>query len=253
MSNTPNPARSRHRANSRSHGGASAMALLLLLPLGACGVNRTIAPPVSAYDYRDRHPVTIADADQSIDLFPSPSGARLDTTTAGRVREFASRYRRFGHGQISILVPVGGRNESGARLGIDEIRRALYDAGVDGGVYVGSYPVADPTLAAPIRMTFRGLKAKVMNRCGDWPDDLASGTSLEGWRNQSYWNFGCATQSTLSAQIDDPRDLVTPRGEAPGDIEMRMRAIGKVRQGEDPTTKWTQKALGISSVGGGGN
>ena len=80
-------------------------------------------------------------------------------------------------------------------------------------------------------------------RCGEWPEDLASASSLEGWDNQTYWNFGCANQTTLSAQIDDPRDLVAPRGQSPLDIESRMRAIGNVRKGADPSTEWSVKGL----------
>ena len=84
--------------------------------------------------------------------------------------------------------------------------------------------------------------AKVKGPCGEWPDDLASGGSLDGWQNTTYWNFGCANQATLAAQIADPRDLVEPRGETPGDVETRMRAIQKVRQGADPGTGWAAKA-----------
>ena len=36
----------------------------------------------------------------------------------------------------------------------------------------------------------------------------------------------------------DPRDVATPRGETPPDVEMRIRAIGHVRKGDDPGTKW---------------
>jgi pilus assembly protein CpaD len=90
----------------------------------------------------------------------------------------------------------------------------------------------------------------VANKCGEWPQDLASGSSFDGWRNESYWNFGCATQSTLSAQIDDPRDLASPRGEQPSDIEMRMRPIRKLREGVDPSTNWRLQGTTISGVGG---
>ena len=117
-------------------------------------------------------------------------------------------------------------------------------------VYVGAYPVRDPALAAPVRLSFTGVKAEVAGRCGEWPDDLASGASLDGWQNRAFWNFGCANQATLSAQIADPRDLLSPRGETPQDIETRMRAINKVRAGSDPSTGWVTKSGAISGVGG---
>jgi len=231
--------------------GAALLALLLAAPLGACGVNRTLPPPDVAYDFRDRHPVALADVDHTIDVFPSGKGPRLDTATSTRISEFVNRYQRLGHGQITLLAPTGGAAGVVSRVGVDQVRQALAAAGVTGGIYVGTYPVADPTLAAPIRLSFRGVKAKVQGRCGEWPEDLASGSSLEGWQNQTYWNFGCANQATLSAQVEDPRDLATPRGQTAGDIEMRMRAIGQVRKGEDPTTKWDTKGANISTVGGG--
>ena len=70
-------------------------------------------------------------------------------------------------------------------------------------------------------------------------------------KNQSYPNFGCATQSALAAQIDDPRDLVQARGSTPPDETMRLRAIQKVRQGEDPGTNWKTTTTTIGTVGGG--
>lgn len=227
----------------------SAICMAALLPLAGCGVNRALPPPATAHDYRDRHPVVLADATTSIDVFPSQ---RLDYATVGRIRTFVERYRRLGHGQITMLTPVGVRNVAAARAGSEQLRRLLGEAGLKGEVYVGTYPVTDPDLAAPVRLSFQGVKAKVADRCGEWPSDLASASSLQGWENDSYWNFGCASQATLSAQIDDPRDLATPRGEGPADVEMRMRAIGNVRKGTDPSTQWSVKGTNISSVGGGG-
>lgn len=228
-----------------------ALSATMLFTLTACGVNRVLPPPAVAYDYHDRHPVVIADAPISIDIFPSPGSARLDSRTVARIREFVTDYRRFGRGQITLLAPNSGPNAARSRVGVQQVRQALSAEGVNGGVYVGSYPVGDPSLAAPLRLSFVGIKAKVAGRCGEWPADLASGTSMEGWQNMTYWNFGCANQATLAAQVADPRDLVTPRAEDPGDIEMRMRAIGKVRTGDDPSTKWQEKAGSISTVGGG--
>jgi pilus assembly protein CpaD len=227
-----------------------ALSATLILPLAACGVNRVLPPPVVAYDYHDRHQVVVADAPISIDIFPNGGASHLDSRTVSRIREFVNDYHRFGHGQITLLAPKSGPSVANARAGVEQVRRALAAAGLKNSLYVGTYPVGDPSLAAPLRLSFIGIKAKVAGRCGEWPNDLASGSSLEGWQNMSYWNFGCANQATLSAQVADPRDLVTPRAQDPSDIEMRMRAIGKVRKGTDPTTLWRTKATSISNVGG---
>ena len=79
-----------------------------------------------------------------------------------------------------------------------------------------------PTRRRPIRVVVPGPEGRGRRRrCGRWPDDLASGSSLEGWKNEPYANFGCATQSTLAAQVDDPRDLVQARALGPSDVAMR--------------------------------
>jgi pilus assembly protein CpaD len=228
---------------------ASLFALAMAAPLGACGVNRTLPPPAMAADYHERHPIVLADSTYTLDAFPPSIGATLDTPTALRIHEFAERYRNLGRGPMTVLTPIGGPSGSVTRSGVDSVRAALAASGVR-NLYMSTYPATSPELASPIRLVFRGVKAKVANRCGDWPTDLAGASGLEDWKNTSYWNFGCANQTTLAAQIADPRDLVAPRGESPSDIEMRMRAIGNVRKGEQPDTKWSTHAASISSVGG---
>jgi pilus assembly protein CpaD len=116
---------------------------------------------------------------------------------------------------------------------------------------VGSYAEADPTRASPVRLVFEGLKATTPGQCGVWPSDLASGASIETWKNDPYPNFGCATQATLAAQVADPRDLVQSRASGPGDVTMRLRAIGDVRDGLDPGTAWKTKITAIGQVGQG--
>jgi pilus assembly protein CpaD len=225
-------------------------AALLVGPLGACGVQRTLPPPVTPYDYHDRHPVTLSDAPQVLDVFPSTIRGRIDPKTQGRIDEFVARYKELGHGQVTMLTPVGSPAAAATAAEASAVRRALASAGLSGNIMMGTYPVSDPTLAAPVRLSFQSIKAKVPDRCGQWPRDLASGSSLDGWQNESYWNFGCASQSTLSAQVADPRDLANPRGSTMSDIEIRMRSINKMRQGQDPSTLWRLKASDISSVGG---
>jgi pilus assembly protein CpaD len=111
------------------------------------------------------------------------------------------------------------------------------------------FPVG-PYLAAPVRLSFLGLKAKVADRCGQWPRDLAIGSgALVDWSNKPYWNFGCAYQSAFAAQVADPRDLVAPQGETPADTAMRTRAIESLRNGQDPDTNWKLVNSDISKVG----
>jgi pilus assembly protein CpaD len=228
----------------------AAALLVLVTPLAGCGMNKVYAPADPGYDYRDRHPVVLAEAQTSVELLPQTAGGALDAETRRRLLDFVAQYRRFGHGMITMLAPSGGSDPRGARRSVELIRGFLDREGLGATVYVGSYSVRDPALAAPVRLSFTGVKAEVAGRCGEWPDDLASGASLDGWQNRAFWNFGCANQATLSAQLADPRDLLSPRGETPQDIETRMRAINKVRAGADPSTGWVTKSGAISGVGG---
>jgi pilus assembly protein CpaD len=132
---------------------------------------------------------------------------------------------------------------------IEAVRRALAIGGAAVPLQISSYPVVNHDLASPIRLSFVALKAKVADPCGQWPSDLASGSSVQGWENKLYWNFGCSYQSMIAEQVADPRDLVGPRAEDPADTQMRSRGISDLRKGTDPTTDWKTKNTSISTIG----
>jgi pilus assembly protein CpaD len=224
--------------------------LLVVAPLGACGVDRVATASITPEDYRVRHPLVLTHQDITLDIFPQ--GPALDPASRARIKEFAATYKNVGEGPLSILLPQGTDHDEIARHALDAIRKAIVAGGVTSAVSVGVYPVPNPALASPVRISFVGLKAAVASRCGEWPDDLASGALSQGWENHPYWNQGCAYQTAFAAQVADPRDLVSPRAEQPSDVEMRTRAIGHVRQGQDPGTNWTIKNTTIGQ-GTGGN
>lgn len=235
--------------NLRRPGGGALLALGLCaaaLSLSGClsGVQYASDNQLTATDYHERHPIVLAKSANILDLFPV--GGRIDELSADKVKAFAERYRTFGSGEVTILTPAG--DVASARV-VPAIRRQLYANGLRGYVAVGSYPIQDRRLASPVRLMFQGLKAQVADKCGQWPTDLASGSSIEGWKNDSYPNFGCATQSALAAQIDDPRDLVQARATTPPDETMRLRAIQQVRKGADPGTDWKTQLTTIGTVG----
>jgi pilus assembly protein CpaD len=101
-----------------------------------------------------------------------------------------------------------------------------------------------------MRLSFFGLKATVADRCGQWPRDLGIGSgAAEDWSNKPYWNFGCAFQTALAAQVADPRDLVSHQAETPGDTELRTGAIKSLRELQDHGTNWKLQNSSISSIG----
>jgi pilus assembly protein CpaD len=223
----------------------AALLVAATVSLGGCGVNYASNDSVPPGDYHDRYPIVLAQAPTALDVFPT--GGALDAQSIASIHAFAQRYRAFGAGRIAILAPAGERGRDAHA--IDQIRSALAGAGLRGYVEVGAYREADPTRASPVRLVFQGLKATVAQRCGVWPDDLASGASIDGWKNTPYANFGCATQATLAAQVADPRDLAETRASEPGDVTMRLRAIGDVRNGADPGTTWKTTITTIGQIG----
>jgi pilus assembly protein CpaD len=216
--------------------------------LSGCGVPYASSDPGFPGGFEQRHPIVVAAALTSIDLYPV--GGALDERSMANIRGFVERYRRYGSGAMTIQTPAGTNANS---IAVHEVRSALLAAGLKGRVAVGAYLPRNDGAAPPVRVSFTGLKAIVPTKCGEWPEDLASGSSVEGWKNEPYSNFGCATQSTIAAQVDDPRDFVQPRALGPSDVDMRTRAIEAVRAGQDPGTQWKDTVLdpiGGSQLGG---
>ena len=229
---------------------AATLAVLLVVPLAGCGTTDRIVPvSTTADDYHVRHPLLITEGKTSIDVFPSMGQGHLDSHTAKQIYAFAQQYHDTGRGPVLVVLPRGGHGGDYHAL-VAQIRSTLSAGGARGSVEVTTYPVADPGLAAPIRLSFAGIKARVGDQCGQWPSDLGSGSSIDGWENKTYWNFGCATQQMIAAQTSDPRDLVTPRGEETTDTMIRSRDIESIRKGSDPATSWQVRNSAIGSVGG---
>jgi pilus assembly protein CpaD len=204
--------------------------------LSGCGTQYASSDPAFPGDFQERHPIVVAAAPTSIDLYPV--GGALDQRSRANIRAFVERYQRYGEaGTIKIQTPAGTNPHL---IAVYEVRRALLAEGVKGRIGVGTYLPSNDGAAPLVRVSFIGLKAIVRTQCGQWPEDLASGSSVEGWKNEPYSNFGCATQSMIAAQVDDPRDFVQPHALGPSDVAMRTRAIEDVRDGKDPRTQWSQ-------------
>jgi pilus assembly protein CpaD len=86
--------------------------------------------------------------------------------------------------------------------------------------------------------------------CGLWPHDIGPTLDREHNENLEYWNFGCATQRNLAASVENPADLVQPRGEVPAYTPRRTAVGEKYRQGSSPATQYVNPDKGkISEVG----
>jgi pilus assembly protein CpaD len=233
--------------------GSVAATLAVAMVLGACARKAEVTGSLAPIDVRERHPIVLRDAPRSLDVFVGRAGGRLDARQAEDVAEFAQEYRRSGRGGLVAEVPTGTRRELAAHDTLDAVRAALARAGVSGAsLSVRTYPVNDPGLASPIRLTFASLQASLPHACGQWPEDLGASDIKSSANNTPYWNFGCSSQAALAAQVADPIDLVRARSEGRPDIAKRMGAIAKIRQGKDPSTEYRQATPQINSTVGGG-
>lgn len=224
-------------------------AALIGLALPACkhrSVDVTASTPA---DYRERHPIVLSEAPRSIEIYPAAN--RLNPRQADDLAAFAAEYRQHGRSQIIAEVPSHDGRGGHGHHGLHVVRQGLARHGVAASlVSVRSYAADDPMVAAPIRLSFAKLQARVATQCGLWPEDLGTSNYRFSAQNRSYHNFGCATQNNFAAFVADPLDLQRARPEGRVDTIRRMNAIGKLREGQDPSTTYRDAATRINQTVG---
>ncbi len=214
---------------SASHGGFSksliAAAAVAAAMLSGCASRDQLTTGGIPDDYRQRHPIVVAEAEQSVDIPVASTDRRLNTAQRDMIRGFAQNYGSRATGPVYLLTPEGSPNSNAARQLRGQVRAELSARGIASSKIVNSsYVTLSATDAAPIRLTFVGTTA-MTSQCGQWPKDL-----INDFGNQNYYNFGCATQNNLAAQIANPEDLVAPRGMTPIDATRRNAAIKEYRE-----------------------
>ena len=213
--------------------------------LGGCASQMEVTGSVPDRSYHDRHPIAVAQAPEVLYVPVSMRGGQLADADRDMIANFVASYRERGESALTVAAPSGSANEAAAAHAVGEIRHTLANLGVaESEVLYRAYQIDDPALSAPIQISYDRLQA-MAGPCGYWPDDL--GTDM---KNSQYGNFGCATQKNFAAQIAQPRDLITPRGETPRDGGRRTTVFEKYRKGEDTATKVDNAESGkISDVG----
>jgi len=221
--------------------------------LAGCGTDRIVTNAGrDPSDVRDRHPIVLADKSRTLDIFVGANAGPLDPRQRKDLGAFVKEFREHGEGPLTAFVPVGCTNPGADARGIEAIRAALGGPRGYLPLSVQTYAVEDPSLAAPIRLSFAELAAEVPHPCGQWPKDLSGSTTREGIENEQFWNFGCAEQHNLAALVADPIDLVRPQTEDRIDVVKRSLEIDKLRHGQDPATTYgTNNKATISTLGGG--
>nr|WP_244936560.1 CpaD family pilus assembly protein [Methylobacterium currus] len=210
--------------------------------LAACAADRRLTTG-STYPMTvpERHPIVLSDSPRNLDVFVTGTG-HIDPRQADDVDAFLTEYRRYGRGVLVLEVPRGSQVPGGAvERTLARVRARAVAWGVGAReIVVAPYPVANVAVSAPVRLSFQRMQAKVAGACGLWPQDLGVTNAGFNARNESYWNFGCATQSNLASQIADPVDLVRGRQEGRIDTVTRTQDLTDLRTGKDPSTTWKQ-------------
>ncbi|HZP69824.1 MAG TPA: CpaD family pilus assembly protein [Pseudolabrys sp.] len=200
-------------------------------------------------DYRQRHPIVLREGAQSVDILLGRSRGGLTASQRADVVSFATVWRNEAGSGIVVDVPKGGPTDHAASDATREIRSIFAAVGVpSSAIHVRSYRPSRTSLAS-IKLSYSKLMAEA-GPCGEWPKDLGVSWNSGSPENQPYWNFGCATQRNLAAMVDNPADLVQPRGENPAYGPRRSVMVDKYRKGENPSGTYTGYDTGkISDLG----
>jgi pilus assembly protein CpaD len=187
-------------------------------------------------DYRQRHPITITEADHTLEVFIGSNRGELNAVQRAEVLAFAQTWKREATGGVVVELPVGTSNERAAAEAVRGIRSIMTASGVpaDGIAVRGYHPVA--IKLATIRISYPRIAAQA-GPCGLWPEDIGPSWNRDHFENQPVWNAGCATQRNLAAMVDDPADLVQPRAETPAYEARRTTVLEKYRAGTSTATQ----------------
>jgi pilus assembly protein CpaD len=220
------------------------------LVLCACQTDQvtTAAPNVPA-DYRLRHPITITEAEHTLQLFIGANRGELTAEQRAELLAFAQNWKREATGGVLIDLPTGTVNEGASAASLREIQSILAATGVPPkNMMVRNYPANARTLAT-VRVTYPKITAQA-GPCGMWPEDIGPTYNRSYFENQEWWNFGCATQRNLAAMAEYPSDLVQPQHEAPTYTMRRTKVMEKYRDGESTATQYPNENAGkISDFG----
>jgi pilus assembly protein CpaD len=203
-------------------------------------------------DYRLRHPIVIQEGDRTVELFIGRNRGGLTPSQRAEVTTFARSWKKEATGGLVIEVPAGAPNERAAADTLPEIQSILI--GVTGlpphGVAVQPYVPDNPAKLATIRIKYPRMAAEA-GPCGLWPDDLGPSYANPDYiPNKPYWNLGCSNQRNLAAMVEEPSDLVQPRGETPAYTGRRTVVLDNYRKGEPSATMVDKDDKGkISDIG----
>jgi pilus assembly protein CpaD len=190
-------------------------------------------------DYRRNHPIAVEEMVQTMDVPAGQSATRLTGPVRGNIAGFAQRFIASGSSPIVVVAPSGSPNQVSAAALAVQVEETLRLSGVNPrAIEYRVYKAGPEERNAPIRLAFNGVVAHT-EPCGPWPDQVADNSE-----NRLQFSFGCATQQNFAAMVENPVDLLYPRGMTPPDAQRRAAALDGYRKG----TKYITDSA--NSIGG---
>jgi pilus assembly protein CpaD len=204
--------------------------------------------PTEVWSAQAAHPITV-DADTASMAVPVGGLASgLSSDSDRDVRAFLAVYKARGHGPLTIARPVGAGNDKAAGRVATDILHVATQVGVSpDDLMPQSYQVSAGVPEAPVMLSFTRFVASAAP-CGDWSHNMGQST-----RNTEMPDLGCATQNNFAAMVEDPHDLIGPRGVTAADAERRAAVFDKYRKGETTITdRKTTERGNVSKTESGG-
>lgn len=236
-------------ASGRRRAGATAAALVaggLLIALAGCAQRVDPYEMTGAIpdDYRTNHPITIEEKVETLDVPVSVDTQRLTPEVRANIAFFAQRFVDSGTAIIAVVAPSGSPNQVAAATVAVEVEDVLRRAGVNPrAIDYRVYRAGPGEKIAPVRVAFNRIAARTAP-CGPWADQSSANS-----QNRHYEAFGCATQQNLAAIVDNPLDLLYPRGLSPADATRRSTVLEKYRQGANFTSDHSGETGGSIAQG----
>ncbi len=222
----------------------------LALSLAAC-TSSTVDPfatatSVSMDDYRANHPITIDEKIEALDIPVSVDSLHLPADSRANIAFFAQSFLRSSTAVIAVVAPSGSPNQVAAANIAVEVEATLRKNGISPrSISYRVYKAGADEKIAPVRIAFNRIAATTAP-CGPWTDDVSLTDA-----NRHYAGFGCATQQNLAAMVDNPLDLLYPRGLSPADAARRADVLQKYRTGGRFTGDTSGEAsASTTSIGG---
>jgi pilus assembly protein CpaD len=195
-------------------------------------------------DPKVNHPITLQEEVAALDVPVSVDTLHLTKPVMSNIDFFAKSFIASGTAIIAVVAPSGSPNQLAAAAMAVEVEHTLLGSGVDPRAI--SYRVyrADPAeKVAPVRIAYNRITAHT-EPCGAWNDQSSSNAD-----NKHYDSFGCATQQNLAAVLDNPLDLLYPRGLSPADAARRAHVLEMYRKGQAFSSDNSQLTGGTVATG----